>query len=182
MNITLDIIGSSIIAGIVFLILFNLNTASSSEKFSSDVSLRLQQNAETLASILDYDLRKIGYGYNGTAITRAEPKLITYYTDLDTNGVLHQITLTIGDSTEVTSTPNPHDKILYRIVDGDTSKGPALNLTDLRFTYLNTLGKVTSVLDSIKYIKAEIWLQSPEKVDTMYIPSFWEITIHPRNI
>ncbi len=137
MNIILDIVGSSIIAAIVFLILFNLNTEMSSEKFSSDVSLRLQQNAETIASMIDFDLRKIGYKYTGTAITKAQPQLITYYTDLDTNGVLHQVTLTVGDSTEVTSTPNPHDRILYRIVDGDTSKGPSLNLTNLRFTYMN---------------------------------------------
>ena len=182
MNTLLDIVGSTIIAGIVFLLLVNLNTASTSAKFSSDTGLVLQQNAETLAQILDNDLRKIGYKYNGTAIIKAEPKLISYYADIDTNGVMDKVTLTIGDSTEVTSTPNPHDKILYRTVDGVTYKGPSLNLTNLKFTYMNELGRITTVLDSIKYIKAEIWLQSPEKVDSTYLPTYWEITIHPRNI
>ena len=182
MNTILDLIGSTIIAGIVFLILFNLNTESSTAKFSSDTSLRLQQNAETVAEMLDSDLRKIGYKYTGTAITQAQPNSITFYSDIDTNGTIDQVTLTTGDSSEVAGTQNPHDRILYRIINGHTYKGPSLNLTKLRFIYKDALGNITSVLDSIKYVKAEIWLQSPDKIDSMYLPTFWEITIHPRNI
>ncbi len=134
MNTILDLVGAPIIAGIAFLLLVNLNTASTGTKFSSDTGLILQQNAETLAEIIENDLRKIGYKYNGTAITVALPKMLTFYADIDTNGVTDQVTLSLGDSTEVTSTPNPHDKILYRKVDGVTYKSPSLNFTNLRFT------------------------------------------------
>ncbi len=182
MNTILDLVGATIIAGIVFMLLINLNTTSMSTKFSSDSGLILHQNAETLAEIIENDLRKVGYKYNGTAITVAQPKMLTYYADIDLNGTIDQVTLSLGDSTEVTNTPNPHDKILYRKINGVTFKGPSLNLTDLRFTYKNSLGKITSFLDSIKYIKTEIWLQTPEKVDLNYVPTYWEITIHPRNI
>ena len=67
-----------------------------------------------------------------------------------------------------------------------TSKGPSLGITNLRFTYRNTLGNVTTVLDSISYIKAEIWVQSPAKVyengEDQYLFTYWELTINPRNI
>lgn len=182
MNYVLDLISATIIAGLVALVLLNLNTTASSTKFASDSALRLQENAETIAEILENDLRKVGYKYSGTAITTADTNKLTFYADIDSNGTTDQVTLTTSDSSAVSYTPNPNDKILYRIVDGDTSKGPSLGLTRLKFTYMNYLGNVTSVLDSIKYIKAEIWLQTPEKVDTIYAPTYWQITINPRNI
>jgi hypothetical protein len=47
-------------------------------------------------------------------------------------------------------------------------------------------GNVTTALDSIKYIKAEIWVQSPTKVyednEQKYLFTYWELTINPRNI
>ena len=182
MNTITDILGATIIGGLVLLIILNLNIYSGQTKFSSDSGLRLQQNAKTLAEIIDNDIRKIGYNYNGTAIKTASQNQLTFYSDINNTGVVDTVTLTISDSTLVTSTPNPHDKILFRIINSDTSKGPSLGLTNLRFKYLNSIDQPTTALDSIKYVKAEIWLESPEKVDSTYAQTYWEVTINPRNI
>ncbi len=182
MNTVTDILGATIIGGIVFLIMLNLNIYSSESKFSSDSNLRLQQNAETLAQIIDSDLRKVGYNYSGSAITDAEPSKFSFYADIDSNGTADAVTRALSVSLQVMGTTNPHDKILYVIVNGDTSKGPSLGLTNLRFTYMNGLGDTTSVPSQIKFIKAEIWLQTPEKVDTNYVPTYWEVTVNPRNL
>lgn len=87
-------------------------------------------------------------------------------------------------------TTNLRDKILYRVVNNtDTISGPSLGLVDLNFTYMNANGVVTSILDSIKYIKAEMWVEPADKImnyvtgekDTTVF-TYWELTIYPRNI
>ncbi len=182
MNTILDILGASLIGGIIFLIIMNLNIYSNQIKYASDTNLRLQGNSGTLAEIIDSDLRKVGYDYKGTAIIDAEPHKFSFYSDIDSSGTMSTVTLTISDSTKPSYTANPDNRIFYRIVNNDTSSGPSLDLTNLNFTYMNSLGVQTTALDSIKYIKAELWFESSSKVDSNYAKSYWEVTVNPRNI
>ena len=195
MNMILDIMGSSLIASIMFLLILKLNIYADNAKFYSDNDLKLQQNAKTLAEIVNYDFRKIGYNYEGTSIITAQPKYIKFYADMNEPGTpgygtVDVIEYFLGDSTEVVATPNPRDKILYRVENyTDTLGGPSLGLIDIRFSYLNSRGLATTILDSIKYVKAELWVEPYEQsVDyfTGQIDStaftYWELTINPRNI
>ena len=195
MNMILDIMGSSLIASIMFLLILKLNIYADNAKFYSDNDLKLQQNAKTLAEIVNYDFRKIGYNYEGTSIIAAQPKYIKFYADINEPGTpgygtVDVIEYFLGDSTEVAATPNPRDKILYRVENyTDTLGGPSLGLIDIRFSYLNSRGLATTILDSIKYVKAELWVEPYEQsVDyfTGQIDStaftYWELTINPRNI
>ena len=195
MNILLDLMGSSLIAGILFLLIFKLNLYSSTANYYSDNELRLQQNVKTLAEVMNYDLRKVGYKYNGTAIVTAEPTRIQFYADMDApgtfgHGVMDFVEYYLGDSTEATGTLNQKDKVLYRIINNtDTLGGPTLGLVDLKFSYLDAHGLTTAFLDSIKYVKAEFWVEPYEYVSdyntgqpdsTQF--TYWELTINPRNI
>lgn len=186
MNTLLDLLGATIIGGIVFMLILNLNIYSGSVKYSSDLDLQIQGNAKTLAEILDNDLRKVAYRHSTNAIIEADSNKFSFYSDIDGNGSINDVTLCTSDPAAVPATPNPHDRILYRIIDNDTSKGPSLGLTKLKFSYMKLNGIPTTVKDSIKYIKAEIWLESPVKVayqDTLiYLTSYWEVTINPRNL
>ena len=187
--------GSSLIAGVLFLLILQLNLYSSNANYYSDNELRLQQNAKTLAEIINYDLRKIGYNYDSTAIITAESKRIKFYADMDKpgtagNGVVDIVEYYLGDSTEAMGTQNLRDKVLYRIENEvDTLGGPTLGLVDLRFSYLDSRGLATSILDSIKYIKAELWIEPYDymtdyftgQVDSSLF-TYWELTINPRNI
>jgi len=195
MHYLFDIMGSSLIASIIFLLVFKLNLFSSSANYYSDSELRLQQGAKTLAEIINHDFRKIGYKCDSTAIIKAEPTRIKFYADMNEpgtygHGVIDVVEYYLGDSTEVGGTSNQRDKILYRILNGtDTLGGPSLGLVDLRFAYLNSKGITTSYLDSIKYVKAEFWIEPYELIydfnsgkrdSTVY--TYWELTINPRNI
>ena len=157
--------------------------------------MRLQQNVKTLAEIINHDLRKIGYKYDGTAIVTAESDHIQFYADLDApgtfgHGVMDFVEYYIGDSTEALGTQNQRDKILYRVVNHtDTLGGLTLGLVDLKFSYLDSHGIITTFLDSIKYVKAEFWVEPYEFVseyETGQLDSsqftYWELTINPRNI
>ena len=64
MNYLLDLMGSSLIAGILLLLILKLNLYSSSANYYSDNELRLQQNAKTLAEIINHDFRKITSQYD----------------------------------------------------------------------------------------------------------------------
>lgn len=195
MNFLMDLMGSSLIAGILFLLIFKMNMYTSNANYYSDNELKLQQNVKTLAEIINYDLRKIGYKYDGTAIVNAESDNIQFYADLDApgtfgHGVIDFVEYYVGDSTEASGTQNQRDKILYRVVNHtDTLGGPTLGLVDLKFSYLDSHGIITTFLDSIKYIKAEFWVEPYEfvsdygtgKPDSSQF-TYWELTINPRNI
>jgi hypothetical protein len=182
MDVVLDLLGASFIGGIVLLIMLNIYVYSSQKKFASDSDLRLQQNAKTLAEIINNDFRKIGYKYKGTAITTADSEKFSFYADIDSNGTMDQVTYTVSNSSAAYGTMNPNDRVLYRIVNNDTSKGPSLGLTKLKFSYRNLAGDLTSALDSIKYIHAEMWIETTEPVDGKYPFTYWEMNINPRNL
>jgi hypothetical protein len=195
MNSLLDIFGSIFIAGILLLMILKLNIFASNSSYYSDNELKLQQNAKTLAEIINYDFRKIGYEYDSTSIIIAQQTRIKFYADMNAPGTAGYGTMDVveyylGNSTEVTATPNTRDKILYRILNNtDTTGGPTLGLVDLKFSYLNSQGVVTASLDSIKYIKAEFWVEPYDPVTNFItgekdslVFTYWELTINPRNI
>jgi hypothetical protein len=195
MNVLLDLFGSIFIAGLLLLMILKLNLFASNANYYSDNELKLQQNAKTLAEIINYDLRKVGYQYNGNAIIAAEPTRIKFYADMEApgtygHGTMDVVEYFLSDSTKASSTPNLRDKILYRVVnETDSISGPSLGLVDLKFSYMNSQGIVTSYLDSIKYIKAEFWVEPYEPVNNFItgqkdslVFTYWELTINPRNI
>ncbi len=182
MNILLDILGATIIGGIVVLAMMNLNIYSSQIKYSSDSELTLQRNAVTMAGILNDDMRKVGYRHTGTPIITAQENLFKFYADVDSNGTSDIISYSLGSTNDALATENPNDKVLIRAVNSDSSKGPSLGITNLKFEYYNALGGMTSTPDSIKYIKAEIWVETTTMVDGKYPFTYWEMTINPRNL
>jgi hypothetical protein len=184
MNTILDLAGAMLISAAILFIILHLNVFSSQQKFASDKELEIQRYSKTLAEIIDHDVRKIGYRYSGSnPFITTQEKVLSFYSDIDSNGVIDVVSYSLSDSTLAYVTQNPNDKILYRTVNSDTSKGPSLGLTNLRFTYLNNIGLKTAVQDSIRYVRAEIWVHSAEPIeDSTYAFTYWEMTIHPRNI
>ncbi len=182
MSILLDIFGSTIIGGLIVLMLMNFNIFQSNTRFASDSELQLQQNAKTLAEIINYDLRKIGYDYSNTAFVEADSERISFYSDIDRNGSIDIVSYFLGDTSEVTGTTNPKDRILYRVVNSDTIKGPSRGLTKAKFSYLDEVYSETATLTDIKYVKAELWIESIQPVGEEYLFTYWEMTINPRNL
>jgi hypothetical protein len=194
MNILIDIIGSSFIGGLLLLMILKLNLYSQNASYSSDTELKMQQNAKTLAEILNYDLRKVGYNYNSTAITVADSNRIKFYADMNEPGTAGYGTVDVveyflSSPSKASGTTNPNDIVLTRVINGaDSSSGPSLGLVKLRFSYFNKGLLATTILDSIKYIKTEFWVESLEPIETNfgtqtgYPFTYWEMTINPRNI
>lgn len=207
MNHLLDIFGSVVIAGMLFMMIIKLNLFSNQTSYTSDNELRLIQNTKTLAEILDYDFRKIGYKYNGTAIAIADSNHFKYYADMQPidslyHGTLDTVEYFVGNTLEMSGTMNTKDISLKRTIKQgnqiiESMAGPSLGLVRIKFSYLNSaksvidysyLKSTPSYLDSIRYIKTEMWIQSTEAVtdafsdSSRYSITYWEFTIYPRNI
>jgi hypothetical protein len=194
MNVLIDLIGSSFIGGILLLLILKLNLYSQNTSISSDSELRIQQNAKTLAEIINYDLRKVGYNYNNTAIVTADSNKIKFYADMNEPGTAGYGTIDVveyflSSPSKAASTTNPKDVVLTRVLNGtDTLSGPSLGLVKLVFSYFDKGLATTTNLDSIKFIKTEFWVESLDPIEvnfgtqTGYPFTYWEMTINPRNI
>jgi len=194
MNVLIDLIGSSFIGGILLLLILKLNLYSQNTSISSDSELRIQQNAKTLAEIMNYDLRKVGYNCDSTAIVIADSNKIKFYADMNEPGTAGYGTVDLveyflSSPSKSSSTTNPKDVVLTRVLNGtDTLGGPSLGLVRLVFSYFDKGLDATTNLDSIKYIKTEFWVESLEPIEvnfgtqTGYPFTYWEMTINPRNI
>lgn len=194
MNVIIDILGSSFIGGFIILLILKMNLYSQNVSINSDTELKMQQNAKTLAEILDYDLRKVGYNYDSTAFITADSNKVKFYADMNEPGTVGYGTVDvveyfISDPSKSAGTTNPKDVVLTRVLNGtDTLSGPSLGLVKLKFSYYDHQLSTTNVTDSIKYVKAEFWVESLEPIDvnfgsqTGYPFTYWEMTINPRNI
>ena len=144
----LDVLGSMVIGGMLLLILFRLNDSTTQNTYNFSGELVTQQNMVTTVEVLEYDFRKIGYCENPLALPDPEENAILYadtskirfltdvlvppYNDPHGDGVVDTMEYCLGSP--ITSTPNPNDRMLYRIVDGDTT-GVNLGITEFKIRY-----------------------------------------------
>ena len=194
MSTLLDILGSTLIGGILLLLVLKMNLFISNASFASDNELKMQQNAKTLAEIINYDFRKIGYNHEGTAIITAQKDRIKFLADLQPpdsagHGTVDIIEYFILDSTHSAGTSNERDIILVRVLnETDSIAGPSLGLVKLEFSYLDSLSSSTNDLDKIKYVKTEMWVEPVEPANNFVtgnkdsVFTYWEFTINPRNL
>jgi hypothetical protein len=194
MSTLLDVISSTFIAGIILLLVIKMNLFVSNASFASDNELKMQQNAKTLAEILNYDFRKIGYKYDGVSILIAENERFKFVGDLQRPGEtgygsIDTVEYFIRDSSYSLGTANQNDIILVRVLNStDSITGASLGLVKLNFTYLDSISTPTTDLSLIKYIKAEIWVEPSEPINNFItgqndsVFTYWEFTINPRNI
>lgn len=193
MPVLIDLLGSSFIGGMILLMILQMNLFMSNARYSSDNELRMQQNTKTMADIINHDFRKIGYDHSGTSILIAEKEKIKFVGDLERPGQTGYGTIdTVEyyvDSSHSSSTSNPRDIILVRVLNNkDFISGPSLGLVKLNFTYLDSLSTPTTDLSKIKFIKTELWVEPEENVNNFVTGekdstfTYWEFTIHPRNI
>lgn len=183
MTTLIDILGATAIGLTITLMILNFNLSSSGYKVQSDLDLQVIQNAQNLADLLNHDLRKIGFRVKDTnKVLIAELRRISFRADIDSNGTIDTVTYSLSDSTSLSATENPRDKILYRKVNSSIIRGESYGLTELLFTYRDKFGNITTNLRAIKSIKAEVWIQSLFPYEGRYAGTYWELTISPRNL
>jgi len=144
----LDIIGSVTIAGVLLLICLRLNAQANETSLVYNGSVNLQQNMTTLVWWIEHDFRRIGYCKDYTkipfptqSIRKADTSDITFWTDVNSTGNLDSIRWYVGPTSEMTSTPNPRDRMIYRVIDNGTAKGWNFGVTQFYIQYFDYDGK-----------------------------------------
>jgi len=203
----LDIIGSMIIGGILMTIAWRLSDAATEKTYNNTGELTIQQNLLTIAQMVEFDFRKIGYVYTWTgvadprgggfvstqAIIYADSSKIKYYTDLpatstlEGDGNIDSVTYYLGPTSECLNTPNPRDRILYRIENNDPPVKSNLGVTKFKLTYYDIYGDIlTSPVPDpnvIQNIEIEIVVEDVAAYDQKYSNAFWkQIRIASRNM
>jgi hypothetical protein len=179
----MDIIGASIIAGIILVAIFGMNVNLDQATYNKTFTLITQTNCVTLARMIEFDFVKIGYHTPKPAVRAAKQDSISFYMADPTNpGVAwDSVQYYVGPASVLGSTKNPRDRILYRVRNG-VRTAANIGVTSLSFTYYDSAGVVTTIPDFVKSIDVVFNVESPFPVDTTYAAAFWQKRIFPRNL
>ena len=185
----IDIIGSFIIGAVIILLLANLNlfiTSSSADNLAVNIA---QLNLKTTAEIIEDDFYKIGYKVSGNVITEADSDRIKFYADINDDDSIDTVYYYLGPVSDMASSQNPNDRILYRVIDNETPT-KANVVTNFHLTYYDSTGSPKSYgsLNSqvqrnrIKVIEIYMKVESKEPVDGEYQAAEWLRKIMPKNL
>jgi hypothetical protein len=179
----IDLLGSMVVGGLLFIILLRLNETSTQNTFQYSGELQVQENLVSVVELLEYDFRRIGYCYDYTkiipkdAIVAADSNSITFKTDFPTSsnklgdGTVDVLKYYVGPSSECSSTPNLNDRKIYRVENNSTPKGVNLGVTEFKIEYFNSTGT-----------KLTCPVANPQEIITMQISLRIENTAAYHNI
>jgi len=93
----------------------------------------------------------------------------------------------VGPTSELTGTPNPNDRKLYRVLNSDSPKSANLGITEFKLTYYNALGNQISFPiaqpGEIFTMQIDIVVENTAAYDEQYSSAFWrQIRLAARNL
>lgn len=185
----LDLVGSMVVGIIIILMVINLNMSANTAATQNLYSNVTQRQVVSSAEVIEHDIYKIGYRVSGDVISKADSNEIIFLSDIDNDGVNDEIRYYLADTSSLSGTYNPDDRILWRDLNSATSLTPFI-VTELNFSYYDSLGQVIdyaslgnqSIRNNVKTIKVKIETQTGELINDNYETIQWEKTIRPKNI
>ena len=150
----IDILGSTIVGGLLLVILLRLNDASMQNTYYNSGELIAQQNMVQVVKVIEYDFRKIGYckdedrkPFPSSTILYAASDSISFETDIAPDkdhpygdGIVDTLTYYLGSADQLSGTPNPNDRLLYRVINNETPRGSNLGVTYFHIKYFDVFG------------------------------------------
>ncbi|MDX1638321.1 MAG: hypothetical protein R3281_10155 [Balneolaceae bacterium] len=195
-------ITSFVIGGMVLLSILTMNFSISQNSTELALSRNLKQHVTTISEMVSHDISKIGYNWMGkinNPIQTADSNKIVFESNIDNDSgnTAELVTWTFGN-TALTSTDNPNDYVLRRlVVQGLTtisSTDITFGVTKFRLKYYSTAGSntpmPTPVLnpEDIEQIEIELVVESGKKFSYnvngtgRYIKSTWHKRFSPINL
>jgi type II secretory pathway component PulJ len=173
-NTILDILGSMIIGGIILTMMGNINERIFENTYSTTLKVSDQSRLPNVAMIMENDIKKLGYCADYTqvvdvkkCILTADTSQIKFLYDLDLNGTMDTIYYYLGQTSELSSTPNPDDRYLYRKINSQAPVKISDGVTKLYFKYYNASDvQMSPVTDKtlIKSLEMAITMEPGEPV------------------
>ncbi|MBT8392600.1 MAG: hypothetical protein KJO48_12610 [Ignavibacteria bacterium] len=190
----LDVIGATIMGSILLLILLRLTATATENSIITSSDRILQRSLSEIAIIVEEDLRKMGYCADPDKLTDAMSRVITadsnfisFYTDVDRDGNLDSISYSISDTTALSHTTNPRDRILYRQVNTNTPLIVCSNIVRFKLRYFDVLGQeLTFPITTparVAHLEISFKVEDPEAYDQKYSEAYWQqVRLTSRNL
>lgn len=195
----IDLAGSMIIGGLIMLILFRMNDAAVENVYNNGGEVSLQQNLSITAKVLEDDFRKIGFCEDwkkipdpSKSILLADSTRIKFLTDIDKDGSgpdgnVDTLYYYLGPTSELTTTPNPRDRFLYRVVNHDTPRGINLGVTQFKLLYFDALGDTidfpVTIPSQVYTLEIDLTVENVAGYNQKYSSAFWrQIRLVARNL
>jgi|UniRef100_A0A7V2ZJX4 hypothetical protein len=188
----IDILGATIIGGIILMNLLNLNqnVVQAESMYGHDKSL--QVDVVILATIMDRDFGLLGYcgdytKMDSTAIIYGDSVSVKFLADVDNNGIFDTLYYFTSDTVALSHTPNPRDRILYRQLNSNPPFVVANNITEFNLRYLDTFSNEQPIpvnLNTIvNYVRIAFKVEDPFAYDEKYTEALWRrLTVTANNL
>ena len=179
----IQLAGSFIIGGMVLMTIFGMNVEILETSSLNFLGTTAQENAVEISTILEYDLKKIGYGVSrdSTALISISDSSISFLADIDQAMLIDTIAYRLGSTSEPSMTDNPDDRFLYRSVNG-IEYDVALGITSLDLDYYTENMSTTSHLDSVRIIQVSFSVGTTYGYNENYGRASWSGQIAPKNL
>lgn len=191
MSYLLDVIGSFAIGAVVILIIIRFNESMITASNESLIYNLAQFNVTETSQIIEYDFYKIGFRvFDDNKFGIADTTEIEYYSDYNNNGYIDTIRYYLSDTTALSGTVNPNDKLLYRSVNG---ANPDImgSVTLFKLAYLDSTGNAitpVSILTNpeerkkIIGVDVHLYVESNFPIGDQYQGAEWKKKILLKNI
>lgn len=190
----LDIAGAILIGGILMVSLHTVNQNVLTNIYYYNSDIVNQGNLVSVVDFIERDIKRLGYSpdpaqlpTSAQSILTADTSRIKFVGDLDNDAVLDTVTYYLGPLSDMESTPNPRDRILYRRVDPGGRITSNLGVTEFSLLYFDALSDTLPppVLQTgrISAIQISVKVESAASIDEQYAQGFWrQIRVSARNL
>lgn len=160
MNYILQLIGSTIVGGIIIMLILGLNFGILKSSQANLVRSNVQRNITTVSEIVEADFNLIGYNLpaNSAEFVNIDSIDITFKSDINNDGNPDNIRYYTSNS-KLTSTPNPDDIELFRVVNGAPST--LGGVTKFRVFTFDDKGFYTIDPTKVSKIRYELFVENP---------------------
>jgi len=158
----------------------NLNETTQ-EKVLDSITI---QNSASIARLIEFDFNRMGLGVstNENSIIQADSNGIAFLSDIDENGAVDTVRYFLSDTTIASSTENPSDRILYRLINSQTPTDAAMGVTKFHIRYFDWLGYETTDMAQVKTFEIQLTVESIAPYNNRYSRYFWQTRITPPNL
>lgn len=188
----IDILGATIIGGILLVNLLNLNQRVIQSESVYGHDKNLQVDVVILATIMDRDFGLLGYcgdytKMDSTAIIYGDSMSIKFLADVDNNGIFDTLHYFVSDTTLLSGTANPRDRVLYRKLNSNPPFAVANNITEFNLKYLDTFfNEVPTPINLnkiVNFIRIAFKVEDPFAYDEQYSEALWRrLTVTANNL
>jgi hypothetical protein len=181
----LDIILSLVVRGAIVLAVLNVTVSLQSKLSEKTAQVNQFTLVNTVAGILRQDLDKTGFNMGGppyVSVASADTIEVCYNAippPAYPVGIATKVKFFTGPKSELSSTANPNDRILYKSINSGVPTVVAKGVTRLNFVYYTSTGTTTTSTSLIRSFSVDLVMAGPNLVNNIYPAAEWNTRLAP---